>query len=107
MPQAGGGDTPFLFMATVTHFCPRLANGKTNATKQKSHEFQGVVHHGVIAPDDPAALPEGTRVSIRVAQTGTAKPFGEHYAQFKGAEPGLPTDLAEQYDRYRLGTPKR
>lgn len=70
-------------------------------------ELQGVVHNGVIVPDDPAALPEGTRVSIRVAQAEKPKPFGERYAQFKGAVPGLPPDLAEQHEHYRLGTPKR
>jgi len=35
------------------------------------------------------------------------KPFGERFAQFKGAVPGLPADLAKQHDHYRLGTPKR
>ena len=31
----------------------------------------------------------------------------ERFAQFKGAIPDLPADLAEQHDHYRLGTPKR
>lgn len=35
------------------------------------------------------------------------KPFGERFAPFKGAIPGLPSDVAEQHDQYRLGTPKR
>jgi hypothetical protein len=30
-------------------------------------ELQGVVHNGVIVPDDATALPEGTRVRIIVA----------------------------------------
>jgi hypothetical protein len=33
--------------------------------------------------------------------------FGERYVQFKGAAPGLPADLAEQHEHYRLGTAKR
>ena len=70
-------------------------------------ELEGVVHNGVIVPDDPAALPEGTRVSIRVAQPDKSKTFGDRYAQFNGAAAGLPTDLAEQHEHYRLGTPKR
>jgi hypothetical protein len=70
-------------------------------------EFEGVVHNGVIVPDDATALPEGTRVRIIAAPVEKAKPFGERFAQFKGAVPGLPADLAEQHDHYRLGTPKR
>ena len=70
-------------------------------------ELEGIVHNGVIVPDDAAGLPEGTRVRIIVAPAETARPLGERFAQFKGAAPGLPADLAEQHDHYRLGTPKR
>ena len=68
-------------------------------------ELEGVVHKGVIVPDDATALPEGTRV--RISPAPEPRPFGERFAQFKGALPGLPTDLAEQHDHYRLGTAKR
>jgi hypothetical protein len=70
-------------------------------------EVEGVVHNGVIVPDDANALPEGTRVRITPAPVQKSRPFGERFAQFKGAVLGLPTDLAEQHDHYRLGTPKR
>ena len=70
-------------------------------------ELEGVVHNGVIVPDDETVLPEGARVRITVAPVEKPKPFGERFAQFKGAVPGLPTDLAEQHDHHRLGTPKR
>jgi hypothetical protein len=70
-------------------------------------ELEGVVHNGVIVPDDTTALSEGMRVRIIPAPLEKPKPFGERFAQFKGAAPGLPTDLAEQHDHYRLGTPKR
>ena len=70
-------------------------------------ELEGVVHNGVIVPDDAIALPEGTRVRISAAPAEKPRPFGERFAQFKGAVPGLPADLAEQHDHYRLGTPKR
>jgi hypothetical protein len=69
-------------------------------------ELEGVVHNGVIVPDDAAALPEGMRVRI-VAPLEQSKSFGERFAQFKGAAPGLPVDMAKQHDHYRLGTPKR
>ncbi len=70
-------------------------------------ELEGVVHNGVIVPDDATALPEGTRVRIRPASADGPKPFGERFAEFQGAIPGLPEDLASQHDNYRLGTPKR
>jgi hypothetical protein len=71
-------------------------------------EIEGVVHNGVIVPDNATALPEeGTRVQITPAPVETPKSFGERFAQFKGSVPDLPADLAEQHDHYRLGTPKR
>ena len=68
-------------------------------------ELEGVVHIGVIVPDDATAFPEGMRVRVTPAPNEEPKPFGERFAQFKGAVPGLPEDLAEQHDHYRLGTP--
>lgn len=70
-------------------------------------ELEGIVHNGVIVPDDGAGLEEGTRVRIIVAPAEKPAPFGERFAQFKGAVPDLPADLAAQHDHYRLGTPKR
>jgi hypothetical protein len=70
-------------------------------------EIEGVVHNGVVVPDDATALEEGTRVRIIPVPVEAPKPFGERFAQFKGAVPGLPADLASQHEHYRLGTPKR
>lgn len=70
-------------------------------------EIEGVVHNGVIVPDDAGALSEGTRVRIITIPSQTPKTFGECFAQFKGAAGGLPEDLAAQHEHYRLGTPKR
>lgn len=71
-------------------------------------QLEGVVHNGVIVPNVPLVLPEGTRVVISPATPETAaKPFGERFAEFKGAAPGLPADLARQHEHYRLGTPKQ
>lgn len=33
--------------------------------------------------------------------------FDQRYERFLGAIEGLPEDLADQHDHYRLGTPKR
>jgi hypothetical protein len=65
-------------------------------------ELEGVVHNGVIVPDDATSLPEGMRVRITPAPLEATRPFGERFAQFKGAVPDLPADLAEQHDHYRL-----
>lgn len=69
-------------------------------------ELEGVVHNGVIVPDDAAALPEGTRVRIEPLPVEKPKTFGERYAAFRGAIES-PEDLAAQHEHYRLGTPKR
>lgn len=50
---------------------------------------------------------DGLRQLFAPAPAEAPRSFGERFAQFKGAVPGLPTDLAEQHDHYRLGTPKR
>ena len=63
-------------------------------------ELEGVVHNGVIVPDDAAALIERARVRISAPPMEGSKPFGERFAEFKGAAAGLPTDLAEQHDHY-------
>jgi hypothetical protein len=68
-------------------------------------EIEGVVHNGVIVPDDATALPEGTRVRITPVLLEKPRSFGERFAQFKGAAAGLPADLATQHEHDRLGTP--
>ncbi len=70
-------------------------------------ELEGTVENGVIVLDDSSRLPEGTWVRISVNETAAAKTFAERFAQFKGAIPDLPDDLASQHEHYRLGTPKR
>lgn len=69
-------------------------------------ELQGIVHNGVIVPDDASSLVEGTRVRI-VAADEEPRTFGERYAQFRGIITEGPSDLASQHEHYRLGTPKR
>lgn len=40
---------------------------QTAQAASESMELEGVVHNGVIVPNDPAELPEGARVQIRLA----------------------------------------
>jgi hypothetical protein len=70
-------------------------------------ELNGIVHNGVIIPDDSTQLTEGMRVLITPSLQDAPRTFGERFAQFKGAIPNLPADLAQQHDHYRLGTPKQ
>jgi hypothetical protein len=58
-------------------------------------ELEGVVHNGVIVPDDATALSEGTRVRIEPLPAEMPKPFGERYAAFRGSI-NAPEDLATQ-----------
>ncbi len=70
-------------------------------------EVNGIVHNGVIIPEDSTQLTEGMRVLITASSQDAPRTFGERFAQFKGAIPNLPADLAQQHDHYRLGTPKQ
>ena len=70
-------------------------------------ELEGVVHNGVIVPDDTTALPEGTRVPIEPAKVGKQTTFGQLFCDLVMDSPDLPTDLAAQHEHHRLGKPKR
>jgi hypothetical protein len=86
---------------------PTVPAVSTREESWGSMELEGVVHNGVIVPDDARALAEGMRVRISPVPEEKPRPFGERFAQFKGTVPDLTADLAEQHDHYRLGTPKR
>ena len=63
-------------------------------------ELEGIVHDGVIVPDDANALPEGTRVRIAVPSNGKPKTVNVGSASaliaVMEAEPRLSTeDVAE------------
>jgi hypothetical protein len=62
---------------------------------------------GVPIPADPPAGPAIAQTPTAPAAEPTAGSVAARYARFRGALPGLPDDLADQHDHYRLGTPKR
>ena len=70
-------------------------------------ELEGVVHNGVIVPDDARVLAEGTRVRIEPVKVGKQPTFGQLFGDLVIDSPDLPTDLAAQHEHYRLGKPKR
>jgi hypothetical protein len=73
-------------------------------------KFEGVVRDGVIVPDEPVTLKDGTRVLFEDVDE-VAEPmqtFAEAFGDLRGClSPDTPNDLASQHDHYRLGTPKR
>jgi len=70
-------------------------------------ELEGVVHNGLIVPDNTQALAEGMRVRIEPVSIPKASTFGQLFGDLVVDFPELPTDLAAQHEHYRLGTPKR
>jgi hypothetical protein len=79
--------------------------------------YHGRVKGGVIVPDPPAFLPEGTQVTIEVQgqedEAGgttslptTTKPPFAGLLRVAGQAPGLPSDAARNYKHYLYGTAK-
>ena len=68
--------------------------------------YRGTVKNGVIVLDEPGALPEGVKVSVRPvkAKAGKGKTptqsFYERYKRFAGAVKELPADSSVKLDRY-------
>ena len=73
--------------------------------------YEGTMIDGVIALDDGADIPEGTRVKVLVPVADPAADAGEPtmkwMLKYAGRADGLPADMAEQHDHYLHGTPKR
>jgi hypothetical protein len=73
--------------------------------------YMGEVRGGVVVfdPGTPA-LPEGARIRMMVVPKGEnpqGRTLAERYASIIGIAEGLPTDRAEEHDRYLHGTPRR
>jgi hypothetical protein len=73
--------------------------------------LHGTVVNGTIVLDQPAPVPDGTRVQLTLQQeTPTAEPAKATLAfllKYAGCMSDLPADYAEQHDHYIHGTPKR
>ena len=81
--------------------------------------IDAIYDHGVFRPVEPLALPEGTRVHLRVeegngAEQPAAKPpegelptLLERMKDFVGTVHNLPPDASTNLDHYLYGTPKR
>ena len=77
--------------------------------------YKGSVKNGVIVLDDPAALKDGDRVSVRPLRTRrkpspkAAAPLTlyERLKDVAGIVKGMPSDFARNHDHYIHGTPRR
>jgi hypothetical protein len=72
--------------------------------------LQGTVNKGNIVLDEPAPLPEGTRVEVDlkpVDGSDHTPTLAERLLKHAGTVPDLPADMSEQHDHYIHGTPKR
>jgi predicted DNA-binding antitoxin AbrB/MazE fold protein len=81
--------------------------------------IEAIYDHGVFRPIEPLALPEGTRVQLRVEQeNGAEQPAAnpaenelptllERMKDFVGTVHNLPPDSSVNLDHYLYGTPKR
>jgi hypothetical protein len=74
----------------------------------------GTFRGGVVVPDSPHDIPDGTRVryeAIPANAESNLYPDGKSLlADFEDLIvdcPDLPSDLSTQHDHYRLGVPKR
>jgi hypothetical protein len=85
------------------------------ATKEPLVTYKGFVKNGVIVLDEPAALKDGDRVSVRPLRTRrkpspkAAAPLTlyERLKDVAGIVKGMPSDFARNHDHYIHGTPKR
>ena len=70
--------------------------------------LQGTLTNGVVVLDQPAQLPEGTRVAVVVEEhAADDKPTLLGLLKLAGTAKDLPADFAAQHDHYIHGTPKR
>jgi hypothetical protein len=66
--------------------------------------LRGHVANGVVVLDEPASLPEGTKVRVTPIRRKT---LAERFKNVIGSVKNMPSDLAANHDHYLHGTPKR
>jgi hypothetical protein len=71
--------------------------------------LEGTVVNGTILLDQPAQLPEGARVEVRIKEKKAPpdEPTLTSLLKLAGTAKELPVDFAAQHDHYIHGTPKR
>ena len=73
--------------------------------------FQGTMLNGVVVLDEPAKIPEGTRVKVVPSEPSPEKKESEptlgFLLKYAGSIKDMPPDFAVQHDHYIHGTPKK
>lgn len=70
--------------------------------------LEGHVENGKIVLDEPARLPEGSKVRVEVLVSPPEKPsLYDRLKPFVGILDDLPEDAALNHDHYLYGTPKK
>ena len=73
-------------------------------------DLEGTICGGVVVPDGPVELANGTRVRIEPVEPSNGKPIsplGQRLLAIAGRARGLPADMARQHDHYIHGAPKQ
>jgi predicted DNA-binding antitoxin AbrB/MazE fold protein len=82
------------------------------------HNIDAIFDNGILRPIEPLALPEGTRVHLRVekavegnqpsleSKEGELPTLLERMKDFVGTVHNLPPDVSVNLDHYLYGTPK-
>jgi hypothetical protein len=68
--------------------------------------LEGTMLNGSVVLDEPATLPDGTRVEI-VEKVERGKPTLLNLLALAGTAKNLPADFAAEHDHYIHGTPRR
>ena len=76
--------------------------------------YRGPIRNGIVIFDQPADLPQGAEVEVRLVEHSAGAPAGEQgptlYERLKGVigkAKGLPPDAAVNHDHYLYGLPKK
>jgi hypothetical protein len=69
--------------------------------------IEGTIHKGTVVLDNGAAIPDGTRVTVFVRESGGSVPTFRNLLDLAGTVNDLPSDMALNHDHYLHGHPKR
>jgi hypothetical protein len=76
--------------------------------------YKGTFRKGVVVLDEPAQLPDGSKVEVSLVQgeqpsrdAAEGPSVFEQLKDLAGTVEGLPTDVAENHDHYLYGTKKK
>lgn len=69
--------------------------------------LEGTMMNGEVVLDEPATLPDGTRVEIVEKSAAAANHTLLGLLKLAGTAKNLPADFAAEHDHYIHGTPRR